>query len=78
METIYEPLHLDKRSVLVWKVMNVPKVIFESLYSLTYLLNMAVEHICDVMFVWKAEPLCLEFCNFMHCRIFVRYLSCCY
>jgi hypothetical protein len=42
METTHELLHLDKRSLVQWKIMTYLKVLFESLFSLMELLNVAM------------------------------------
>jgi hypothetical protein len=47
------------------------QVLFESLFCLTQFLNMAMVRNFEVM----AEQLCVEFCNFVKCHIFVNYLT---
>jgi hypothetical protein len=42
------------------------------------LLNMVMVRNFEAMFEESAEPLCIEICNFVQCRIFVYYLTCYY
>jgi hypothetical protein len=43
-------------------------------FSLTKLFNMAKMRKFN-LFLGHAEPLCVEFCNLLHCRILVNSLS---
>jgi hypothetical protein len=77
METTYEPLHLGKWSLLQLKIMDIPTsfiwpiALFHEVFKYGY----------GVKFwgyvVIAAEPLCIEFCSFVQCRISASYLTSC-
>jgi hypothetical protein len=47
MAGTHEPLHLDKQSFVQWKIMDIPTILFEYLFSRTDLLNMAMVGFSD-------------------------------
>jgi hypothetical protein len=74
--TTHEPLHLDKWRFVQWKIMDIPTsfiwniVFFEEDFDYDSSLKFWG-------FVWtNAEPLCVEFCNFVQWHTFVHYLRC--
>jgi hypothetical protein len=74
MDSTHEPLHLDKWSLVHWKVMDIPTRFIRIVIFLTELLNMAAFRNCEVLCWDKLH--CVECCNFVKCHIFVSYLSC--
>jgi hypothetical protein len=75
METTHEALHVDKRRFVQSKLMNVPTNSFVIIFS-----DRTLEYVDGWKFLGyvgtNAEPPCIEFCNFVHFRTFVNYLSC--
>jgi hypothetical protein len=75
MEITNRPLHLDVQSSAQKKVSDVAT----SFIWIIILFDKALKYGDGAKF-WgyvskNAEPLCVEFCNFMHCHIFVKYLT---
>jgi hypothetical protein len=79
METTHEPLHLDKLSLVQWKIMNIPTSFIWIIFF-----HAASEYGNGSKF-WgyvgtNAEPFCVQFCNFVQCHTgtSVNYLTCYY
>jgi hypothetical protein len=72
METTDELLHLDKWSFVQWKITDMPtSFIWSSIFF-----DRAFEY-GGVSKFWgyvpkNSGPLCVEFCNFVHCHTFVK------
>jgi hypothetical protein len=69
---------LQKWSLVQWKITDIPT----SFIWIIIFFYRAFEHGDDVKF-WgyvgiNAEPLCVEFCNFVNCLIFVNHVTCYY
>jgi hypothetical protein len=72
METTHEPLHVDKRSYVQWKIMNITTSFIWIIISF----DGAFEYDSALNF-WgyvgtNAELLSVEFCNFVHCHAPVK------
>jgi hypothetical protein len=78
MERTNEPLHLDKWTLVHWKIMDMPT----SFIWIIIFFDGAFE--CGgISKLWgyvgtNTELLCVEFCNFVECHVFLSYLSCYY
>jgi hypothetical protein len=73
MDTVHEPLHLDKWSLVQWEIMDLPT----SLIWIVILFDEIFKQ-GDGAKYWayvetNSEPLCVEFCNFVQCHTFVAY-----
>jgi hypothetical protein len=75
METTREPLNLDKRSLVQWKIMGIPTSTSFILIIISF--DGAFEYGGgSKLWVYvgtKAEPLCVEFCNIVQWHTFVNY-----
>jgi hypothetical protein len=73
MKTTHEPLNLDRWSFVRWKIMDISTSFIWIFFA--YLLNMAVVRNLEVTYVGvSAEPLFIEFCNFVQYYAFVNSL----
>jgi hypothetical protein len=76
MDRTQETLHVDKRSLAIWNTMDIPA----SLIWISICFEEAFEDGKDAKWwgyvVTNAEPLCVEFCNFVQYQTFVNYLTC--
>jgi hypothetical protein len=73
----YEPLHLDRWSLVLWKVADIPRS-----FIWIIILFYGAPKCGDSAKFWcyvrtNTEPLCVEFCNSLQCRIFVNHVSSC-
>jgi hypothetical protein len=68
MERTYEQLLLDKLIFVHWKIMGISARVFESLFSLTENLNMAVVHHSEVIMEQTLITLfrILQFCAIIY------------
>jgi hypothetical protein len=71
MATTYEPLNADKWSFVEWKIVDVPT---SFVWNIIFF-NGAFQYGRDSN-LWgyvgtNTEPLCLEFCNFKACKIYI-------
>jgi hypothetical protein len=75
METAHEPLHLDKLSLVQWKIMDIST----NFIWIIIFFGGAFQYGDGAIF-WRyvgtnAEPLRLELCDFMQCHSFVNHLN---
>jgi hypothetical protein len=73
MERTHEPLHLDRLSYVHWKIMDITT----SFIWIIIFFNRVFNNLKLWGYVGtNTELLCVEFCNFVQCHIFVSSLSC--
>jgi hypothetical protein len=76
METSHELLHLDKWSLVQWKIMGIPTsciwimIWFDKAFNSSYSMKFWG------YVTWNAELLCIEFCSFVQSHILLNYLTC--
>jgi hypothetical protein len=75
VETTHEPLHLDKWTLVWWEIMDIhiSFIWIIILFDAVFKYGDGAKFWCYV--VINAEPLCVEFCNFVQYHIFVNYLT---
>jgi hypothetical protein len=73
METTREPLNLDKRSLVQWKIMGIPTSSILIIISFDGAFEYGGGSKLWVYVGTKAEPLCVEFCNIVQWHTFVNY-----
>jgi hypothetical protein len=77
-QTTHEQLHLDKWSFVQLKIMDIPTSLIWTIIFFGEIFKYGGISKFWGYFGINAEPLCVEFCNFVQWHTFVNYLSCYY